>query len=114
MTSITSPSTPHGADCDLLSEITPPDGVAAGPWRADANGHLVRTLSDGRTQRGNGDITTTPHNQGMTFGQVAAHFGICINDVRRWVRTEQCPVIRDGRRVRIPTAWVNDPEGWLV
>ena len=46
------------ADCELLAEVATPDGVTAGPWRADANGHLVRTLSDGRTQRGNGDITT--------------------------------------------------------
>jgi hypothetical protein len=48
------------ADCDLLAEVTTPDGVAVGPWRADTNGHLVRTLSDGRAQRGNGDITTPP------------------------------------------------------
>ncbi|MGJ6126321.1 hypothetical protein QN239_27470 [Mycolicibacterium sp. Y3] len=49
---------PTGINCDLLAEVATPDGVTAGPWHADASGHLIRTLSDGRTQRGNGDIIT--------------------------------------------------------
>lgn len=44
--------------CDLLTEVATPAGVTAGPWRTDASGHLIRTLSDGRTQFGNGDIAT--------------------------------------------------------
>lgn len=44
-------------DHDLLADVPLPDGVTAGPWRADANG-LVRTLSDGRTQRGDGRTIT--------------------------------------------------------
>ncbi|MCF6386525.1 hypothetical protein L2K20_06040 [Mycobacterium sp. MBM] len=30
--------------------------MTAGPWRADGNGHLIRELSDGRLQRGDGEI----------------------------------------------------------
>lgn len=47
---------PPNTDCDLLAEVATPDGIAAGPWRTDASGHLIRTLSDGRVQRGNGEI----------------------------------------------------------
>jgi excisionase family DNA binding protein len=43
----------------------------------------------------------------LTFGEVAARFGVDVVQVRRWVRTEQCPTIREGRRVRIPAAWVD-------
>lgn len=49
---------PPNTDYDLLAEVATPAGVTAGPWRTDANGHLVRALSDGRTQRGNGEIAT--------------------------------------------------------
>ncbi len=47
---------PPNTDCALLAEVATPDGVTAGPWLTDASGHLIRTLSDGRIQRGNGDI----------------------------------------------------------
>ena len=47
---------PPNTDCDLLAEVAAPDGITAGPWRTDASGHLIRTLSDGRVQRGNGEI----------------------------------------------------------
>lgn len=47
---------PTNPDCDLLASIPAPAGVTAGPWRTDASGHLVRDLSDGRVQRGSGDI----------------------------------------------------------
>ena len=49
----------------------------------------------------------------LTFAQAARRLGVGVLDVRRLVRTEQCPVVRDGRRVRIPAAWVDDPAGWL-
>lgn len=49
----------------------------------------------------------------LTFGQAASRLGVDVQTVRRWVRTEQCPVVRDGRKVRIPAAWVDDPCGWL-
>jgi excisionase family DNA binding protein len=51
-------------------------------------------------------------SDGLTFTQTAQRMGVGVHDVRRWVRTEQCPVIREGRKVRIPAAWVDDPEGW--
>lgn len=43
-------------DFSLLAPVPVPAGVTAGLWDTDAKGHLVRTLSDGRVQRGNGDI----------------------------------------------------------
>jgi excisionase family DNA binding protein len=51
--------------------------------------------------------------QTLTLAQTAERLGVHVSDVRRWVRTEQCPVVRDGRMVRIPADWVNDPKGWL-
>lgn len=50
----------------------------------------------------------------LTFGQVANRLGVDVTTVRRWVRTEQCPVIRDGRKVRIPVTFVDDliGQGW--
>lgn len=47
------PTTP---ECDLLAAVPTPAGVTAGQWRTDPQGHLVRDLSDGRIQRGNGAI----------------------------------------------------------
>jgi excisionase family DNA binding protein len=57
---------------------------------------------------------TTPPENTMTFGQVAARLGVEVTTIRRWVRTEQCPTLRDGRRVRIPAAWVDGllEQGW--
>jgi excisionase family DNA binding protein len=61
--------------------------------------------------------TTTPHPDAgelLTFTQAAQVLGVDVQTVRRWVRTEQCPTVRDHRgRVRIPRAWVDDPAGWL-
>lgn len=50
----------------------------------------------------------------LTFGQAAARLGVDVNTVRRWVRTEQCPTVRDGRAVRVPAAWVDGliEQGW--
>ena len=42
---------------------------------------------------------------GLTFGQTAQRLGIGVN-TRRWVRAEQCPVVRDGHQIRIPATWV--------
>ena len=42
----------------------------------------------------------------LTVGQAAQRLGVGVLTVRAWVRTEQCPVVRDGRRVRmIPAIW---------
>lgn len=43
----------------------------------------------------------------LTFAQVATRLGVGVLTVRQWVRTEQCPVVRDGRKVRIPASWVD-------
>ena len=44
----------------------------------------------------------------LTFAQAAALLGVHADDVRRWVRTEQCPVIAVGRKRRVPRGWVDD------
>jgi len=44
-------------------------------------------------------MTTTSSSELLTFAQAAARLGVGVLDVRRLVRTEQCPVVRDGRRV---------------
>jgi excisionase family DNA binding protein len=46
----------------------------------------------------------------LTFAQAAERLGVDVHTIRRWVRTEQCPAIRDGRKVRIPAAWVDEPK----
>lgn len=55
---------------------------------------------------------TTP--QLLTFGQAADLLGIDVTTVRRWVRTEQCPTVRDGRKTRIPAEFVDGllEKGW--
>lgn len=50
----------------------------------------------------------------LTFAQVAARLGVHPDDVRRWARTEQCPTVRIGRKVRVPAAWADDPKGWVA
>ena len=55
---------------------------------------------------------TTATTDLLTFAQTAERLGVDMLTVRQWVRTEQCPVVRDGRKVRIPAAWVDDPQGW--
>jgi excisionase family DNA binding protein len=49
----------------------------------------------------------------LTFAEVAARLGVDVNTIRRNVRADQIPVVRVGRKVRIPAAWVDDPQGWL-
>lgn len=51
---------------------------------------------------------------GLTFGQAAARLGVDVTTVRRWVRSEQCPVTREGRAVRIPVSFIDGllAEGW--
>ena len=44
----------------------------------------------------------------LTPGQVAARLGVGVLDVRRWMRTEQCPTVRVGRARRIPAEWVDE------
>lgn len=50
----------------------------------------------------------------LTFGQAAARLGIGVTTVAAWARCEQCPVIRDGRRRRVPAEWVDEliANGW--
>lgn len=43
----------------------------------------------------------------LTFAQAAERLGVDVHTIRRWVRTEH---IRDGRKVRIPAAWVDEPK----
>jgi|KBSMisStandDraft_5_1062788.scaffolds.fasta_scaffold254942_2 hypothetical protein len=57
------------------------------------------------------DCPSTPPDL-LTFTQVTECLGV--GDVRRWVRTEQCRIVREGRRVRIPAVWVADPKGWAA
>jgi excisionase family DNA binding protein len=38
--------------------------------------------------------------QTLTFAQAADRLGVGVLTVRQWVRTEQCPVVRDGRTYR--------------
>jgi Helix-turn-helix domain len=60
--------------------------------------------------------TTNPDpdtGQLLTFSETAQRLGVDVQDVRRWVRAEQCPVVRDSRgRVRVPAAWVSDTARW--
>jgi excisionase family DNA binding protein len=49
----------------------------------------------------------------LTFAQVAAILGEDVRTIERNVRAEQIPVVRIGRKRRIPKAWVDDPQGWL-
>ena len=48
----------------------------------------------------------------MTFAEVAERLGVDVNTIRRNVKADQIPVVRRGRKVRIPAAWVDDPHGW--
>lgn len=49
---------PTPKDYDLLAPVPVPPGVTAGDWYLDAEGHLLRTLSDGRIQCGSGEVVT--------------------------------------------------------
>lgn len=42
----------------------------------------------------------------LTFAQAATALGVHADDVRRWARTEQCPVVTVGRARRVPAWWV--------
>ena len=47
-------------------------------------------------------MTTTT----LTFGETARRLGEDVNTIRRWVKSEQCPVVVVGRARRIPAQWV--------
>ncbi len=49
----------------------------------------------------------------LTFGQAAARLGVDTQQVRRWARHEECPVISDGRRKLIPAGWVDEQRALL-
>ena len=44
--------------------------------------------------------------EALTFAQTAQRLGVGVLTVRAWARTDLCPVVRDGRRVRIAAWWV--------
>jgi excisionase family DNA binding protein len=46
----------------------------------------------------------------LTFAEVAKRLGVDVNTIRRNVEADQIPVVRRGRKVRIPAAWA---QGWL-
>jgi excisionase family DNA binding protein len=48
----------------------------------------------------------------LTFAEVAVQLGVDVNTIHRNVKADQIPVVRRGRKVRIPAAWVDDPTGW--
>jgi len=48
----------------------------------------------------------------LTFAEVAERLGVGVNTIRRNVKADQIPVVRHGRKVPIPAAWVDDPQGW--
>lgn len=55
---------------------------------------------------------TTP--AALTPGQAAQRLGEAVQTVRRWMRTEQCPVVAVGRARRIPAAWVAEQAALLA
>lgn len=48
----------------------------------------------------------------VTAGEAARRLGWHPDDLRRAIRNEQIPVIRDGRKIRVLAEWVADPKGW--
>jgi excisionase family DNA binding protein len=44
----------------------------------------------------------------LTAAEAAARLHEHPDTIRRWMRTEQCPVVRVGRKLRVPAAWVSD------
>lgn len=58
-------------------------------------------------------MTTHPTHL-LTFGQAADRLGVEVTTIRRWVRSEQAPVVRDGRKVRIPASFCDGliAQGW--
>lgn len=42
----------------------------------------------------------------LTFAQTARALGVHTDDVARWARCEQVPVVMVGRKRRVPAAWV--------
>lgn len=45
---------------------------------------------------------------GLTFSEAARGLQCDVAVIKRWAKTEQCPVVRDGRKVRIPRSWVDE------
>lgn len=56
-------------------------------------------------------MTDTPEL--LTLAEVAECLGVEVLSMRNGSRTEQCPVVRDGRAVRIAAAG-DDPKGWTA
>jgi excisionase family DNA binding protein len=62
-----------------------------------------------------GDTAMTDTPNLLTVGQAAQPLGGGVLTIRSWVRGDRCPVVcATGRRVRVPTAWVDEllAKGW--
>ncbi len=44
----------------------------------------------------------------LTFAAAARLLGVHPDDIRRWARADQCPVVRVGRAKRVPRAWIEE------
>lgn len=58
----------------------------------------------------------SPDQQPATVSVAAAArvLGEHVADLRRSIRNEQVPVIRQGRQVRVLAEWAADPAAWRV
>lgn len=50
----------------------------------------------------------------LTFGAVAGRLGVDVQQVRRWARSEQMPVVRVGHATRVPAGWVAEQQRLLA
>jgi len=84
----------------LVAEMKPVD--------AEHFGTALDTLTATRntvTASGSAVPTTEPLPP-LTFTAAAQRLGCDVNTIRRGVRAEQIPTVSNGRRVRIPAAWI--------
>ena len=56
-------------------------------------------------------MTTTSSSELLTFAQAAARLGVGVLDVRRLVRTEQCPVVTPAAATVYPAVGLTIPPG---
>lgn len=48
----------------------------------------------------------------ITITETARRLNWHPDDVRRCIRNEEIPVIREGRKIRVLSDWVRDPKAW--
>jgi excisionase family DNA binding protein len=53
-------------------------------------------------------MNDTNPTETLTLAQTAGLLGLGAMEIRRLVRTEQLPVIREGRKIRIPAQFIRD------